>query len=117
VRDTPPTPWNESRFKLLIKRRSQLERTRPCYLAPLHSETERLSLPKQIVLLLFRCLPSGCRMQPSLGLELSAEFVSPESTSLVDFLFDGNIPDEPERNPSSEDTALKIFSITVLNQR
>ncbi|HZS04715.1 MAG TPA: restriction endonuclease [Blastocatellia bacterium] len=49
--------------------------------------------------------------------ELSAEFVSPESTSLVDFLFDGNIPDEPERNPSSEDTALKIFSITVLNQR
>lgn len=49
--------------------------------------------------------------------EIQVEFVSPESTSLAAFLFDGNIPDRPERASPSEAASLKIFTITVLGQR
>jgi hypothetical protein len=43
--------------------------------------------------------------------------VSPESISLAEFLFDGNIPDQPEKDSPSESTTIKIFTITVLSQR
>ncbi|SRR6266404_64289 len=49
--------------------------------------------------------------------EIKAEFVTPESTSLADFLFDGNILDEPEGDSPSEAATIKVFTITVLSQR
>ena len=49
--------------------------------------------------------------------EVSIEFVAPESTSLADFLFDGNIPDEPEEDPLPEAAKSKIFVLAVLSQR
>ncbi|HKQ05659.1 MAG TPA: restriction endonuclease [Blastocatellia bacterium] len=49
--------------------------------------------------------------------EISVEFVSPETASLAEFLFDGNIPDEAEENPLPEAAKSKIFVLAVLSQR
>lgn len=49
--------------------------------------------------------------------KIRVELLAPESKSLADFLFDGNIPGEPTSSSQSEAAALQAWKIGVLSQR